>query len=154
VSGEANPEEAVMSDGDDGAYIIIEREGGGIGSFILGAMVGAGLALLFAPQSGEETQRDIKDRALRLRDAAEERIKEAQKQLEEKIESARLEMNERVDQIKDAVDAGRQAALEARHELERKLDQSKAAYRAGVDAAKEASRQADGSGEEPLAPGA
>jgi gas vesicle protein len=30
-------------------------------SFLTGAVVGAGLALLFAPQSGEETRKQIKD---------------------------------------------------------------------------------------------
>ena len=30
-------------------------------SFLTGAMVGAGLALLFAPQSGKETRKQIKD---------------------------------------------------------------------------------------------
>ena len=30
-----------MRDHDDGAYIVIEREGGGVGTFILGALVGA-----------------------------------------------------------------------------------------------------------------
>jgi gas vesicle protein len=49
----------MMRDNDEGPYIVIEREsGGGIGSFVLGALVGAGLALLFAPKSGAETQED------------------------------------------------------------------------------------------------
>ena len=30
-------------------------------SFLTGAVIGAGLALLFAPQSGEETRKQIKD---------------------------------------------------------------------------------------------
>ena len=30
-------------------------------SFLTGAAIGAGLALLFAPQSGEETRKQIKD---------------------------------------------------------------------------------------------
>ncbi len=56
-----------MRDHDETPYIVIEREGGGgLGSFILGALVGAGLALLFAPQSGEETQEEIKIQGLEV----------------------------------------------------------------------------------------
>jgi hypothetical protein len=45
---------------DDVSYIVIERDkGGSVSSFVIGALVGAGLALLFAPQSGAETQVDV-----------------------------------------------------------------------------------------------
>ena len=62
-----------MRDHDDVRTIVIEREsGGGVGSFLLGAIVGAGIALLFAPKSGEETQEELKQHAGRLRVLAEE----------------------------------------------------------------------------------
>jgi gas vesicle protein len=110
-------------------YIVIERErDGGFGSFVLGALVGAGLALLLAPQSGEETQEEIKKQARRFRVQAEERVRGAQEEL------------------RDAVESGRQAAREARADLERRLEQSKTAYRAGVDAARAAPRAAGSSG--------
>jgi len=128
-----------MRDQDEVPYIVIERGGGSqTGSFVLGALIGAGLALLFAPKSGEETQAELKERALQLRDSAEDRVKVAQKQLEERLDTARAGVTERLDTVKDAVSAGRQAAVDARGDLERKLEQSKAAYRAGVDAAREA----------------
>lgn len=127
-----------MRDQDEGPYIVIERDGGGgAGAFILGALVGAGLALLFAPRTGEETQQDLKERALKLKSAAEARVREAQKQLEERLETAREGVHHRVEGVKDAVEAGRKAAVEARDDLERKLERSKAAYRAGVDAARQ-----------------
>ena len=54
-----------MRDHNDVPYIVIERDGGGqIGGFLVGALLGAGLALLFAPKSGEETQAELRDRAL------------------------------------------------------------------------------------------
>ena len=65
-----------MRDQDDVPDVVIEREGGGgVGSFILGALVGAGLALLFAPQSGEETQEELKARALKLKGTAQDRFR-------------------------------------------------------------------------------
>jgi hypothetical protein len=90
-------------------YFIIERDGGGsgVGPFLLGALLGAGVALLFAPRSGEETQAEIRERAIRLRDAAEERLREAQAQIEERLEQAREELMERVEAVKEAVESGK-----------------------------------------------
>ncbi len=127
-----------MRDQDETPYIVIEREGGGgIGSFVLGALVGAGLALLFAPQSGEETQGEIKSRALKLKDVAQERVREAQHNLEGRLSTAREHVQARVESVREAVDSGRKAATDARGELEKKLERSKAAYRAGIEAARE-----------------
>jgi gas vesicle protein len=128
-----------MRDHNDVPYIVIERDGGGqIGGFLVGALLGAGLALLFAPKSGEETQAELRDRALKLRDAAEDRMREAQRNLEGRLDHAREGVQSRVNEVRDAVDAGRTAAHEARGDLERKLERSKAAYRAGVQAARDA----------------
>lgn len=127
-----------MRDRDEMPYVVIEREaGGGLGSFILGALVGAGLALLFAPQSGEETQEEIKTRALKLRDVAKDRVRDAHHNLEDRLGTAREHVQARVESVKEAVDSGRKAAVEARTELEKKLERSKAAYRAGIEAARE-----------------
>jgi gas vesicle protein len=126
-----------MRDQSEVPHIIIEREGGsGLGSFVLGALVGAGLALLFAPKSGEETQEELRERAKQLKAAAETRMREVQRQFDERLDAAREGVHARVEGVKEAVDAGRKAALEARDDLEEKLDRSKAAYRAGVEAAR------------------
>jgi len=126
-----------MRDHDDVPYIVIERESGSFGAFVLGALVGAGLALLFAPQSGEQTQQELKDRARKLKESAEERVRDAQRQLEERLETARHGIQHRVDAVREAVDSGRTAAREARGDLERKLERSKTAYRAGLEAARD-----------------
>ena len=44
-----------------------------LSGLLLGALVGAGLALLFAPQSGEETRRIIRRKAKRLAAEAQDR---------------------------------------------------------------------------------
>ena len=38
------------------------REGSGIGKFIAGAAIGVGLGVLFAPKSGEETRKELKEK--------------------------------------------------------------------------------------------
>jgi gas vesicle protein len=127
-----------MRNQEDHPYIIVERNGGGgFGSFVLGALVGAGLALLFAPQSGDETQEEIRARAQRLRAAAEERLREAQVTLEDRLEDVRDGVESRVELVRDAVQTGRVAAEEARADLESKLERSKAAAKAGIAAARE-----------------
>ncbi|HSG08677.1 MAG TPA: YtxH domain-containing protein [Longimicrobiales bacterium] len=126
-----------MRDQDEVPYIVIDRGGGsGLGSFVLGALIGAGVALLLAPKTGEETQEDLKEGARKLKAAAEVRVREAQQQLEERLEAAREGVQSRVEEVKEAVEAGRKAAVDARGELEERLHRSKAAYRAGVDAAR------------------
>ena len=100
-----------MRDQDDAPYVVIERDsGGGLGSFVLGALVGAGLALLFAPKSGAETQEDLKEHAKRFRGAAEERVREAQRQVEERLEEVREGVQTGFNGVKEAVNAGRSAA--------------------------------------------
>lgn len=137
-----------MRDHDEAPVIVIERDtGGGVGSFVLGALVGAGLALLFAPKSGAETQEELKEQARKLRSAAEERVREAQRQLEDRLDDMRDGVQTRFDEVKQAVNTGRDAAQDARSDLERKLERSKVAYRAGVQAAREAIT-ADGAEEE------
>ncbi len=87
-----------MRNQEDLPYILVERDSSGsFGSFCLGALVGAGLALLFAPQSGEETQEEIRARAQKLRAAAEERMREAQLTLEDRLENVREGVESRVE---------------------------------------------------------
>ena len=134
-----------MRGDDEVPYIVIERDrGSSIGSFVLGALVGAGIALLFAPQSGAETQEEIRRRARKLKSKAEEKLRAAQEEIEGRIEQARQNVQGRVDSVRGAVESGRQAARDARQDLERRLEQTKAAYRTGIDGLRGASRTADG----------
>lgn len=130
---------------DDLPHIIIETEaeGGGFSSFLLGALVGAAAALLLAPRSGSETQRQLREFATRLRDEAEEQVDGARSTvtglvdrtrgaLEDRISSVRGELETRADQARTAVDAGRRAARQAREELQRRVDDAKGAHRGGT----------------------
>ena len=135
---------------DEGPTIVIEWErGGSVGSFLLGALMGAGLALLFAPQSGAETQEEIRTQARKLKAQAEARVRAVQEELENRLEEARGGVQNQIDGVRSAVDSGRQAAREARADLEHRLDQSKAAYRAGVEAARGAPQRPPRAGDSP-----
>ena len=134
-------------DHDDEPYIVIEKHGGGVSDFLLGALIGAGVALLFAPRTGRETRADITRRARaaqdRVRDVAEgvteqvvDRFEGARARIEEQIETARTAIVAKKDQVTRAMEAGREAAHQARSDLERRLAETKAAYNAGADVAR------------------
>ncbi|MDP9347619.1 MAG: YtxH domain-containing protein, partial [Gemmatimonadota bacterium] len=129
-----------MRDSEDLPYVVIERERGGLEPFLWGALLGAGVALLMAPRSGTETQREIRDRVTRIRDTAQGRVNDARGvidrtrgQVRDRIGGLRGVVESRVEQARDAVDTGRRAARDARSELERRLSDAKAAYGGGGD---------------------
>jgi gas vesicle protein len=131
----------------DDPYIVIEKHSGGVSDFLLGALIGAGVALLFAPRSGRETRADISRRARaaqdRVRDVAEgvtgqvvDTFEGARTRIEEQIETARSAIVAKKEQVSRAMEAGREAAFQARNDLERRLAETKAAYNAGADVAR------------------
>lgn len=130
-------------DFDDEPHVVIERHSPGVGTFLLGVAIGAGVALLFAPRSGRATRREIKRGAVRVQRAAEEAasnvrdsvvdsFQDARRKVEEQIDSARQAIDLKKQQVNRAMDAGREAAREAREELEQRIAETKAAYGAGV----------------------
>ena len=114
----------------DVPVVIVEKSDGGMGAFIWGTLLGAGLALLFAPQSGEETRRMIKNRGRRLWAAAEEKAAEIQDLVTSGFEDAKSRVEDALDdrkqQARDVVDAGKAAVHSARDELERRLADARA----------------------------
>jgi len=75
-----------MSERDEfGAFLV---------GFIVGGLTGAVVALLFAPQSGEETRALIKDKSIELRDKAQVSAEEAYARAEELANDARQRAEE------------------------------------------------------------
>jgi gas vesicle protein len=121
-------------------YVIIERREQGIGSLLFGLALGAGVALLLAPQSGVETRREIARRARRAQEAAQDFVGDVSGTVADKFQEVRASVEERIEATLDAVDdkkrrvsnafhAGRAAARDARGELEQRIAESKAAYK-------------------------
>lgn len=148
-------------DFDDAPYVVIEKHEGSFGNFLVGLAVGAGLALFFAPQSGIATRRAVRQRADRVKQAAQDlaedvtdtvtdRFQQARQEVEDRIENARSAVEMKKAQVQRAVQAGREAAHSARDDLERRIAETKAAYdepvrttRAGKRAASTSSTAAD-----------
>ncbi len=120
--------------------IVVVKKSSGVTGFLLGLLCGAAAGILFAPRSGEETQRELREGALRLRSDAEGRLEGLREDLAGIYERAREDVTERVDlareeirhrrrQAEEAVRAGRSVARGAREDLERRVEESKRAYR-------------------------
>lgn len=103
-----------MAERDEPA-VVIERRGGGAGSgvalFLLGAAVGAGLALLWAPQAGDETRaqlrrsaRRAKRRARDLAESGRDLVQDLQRQGKSAARDAKSAIEERLARHREAVD--------------------------------------------------
>ena len=55
-----------------------------LGGLLLGGLIGAGTALLFAPQSGERTRAEIQNKTIELRDRTTDTVKDAVSQVKSK----------------------------------------------------------------------
>ena len=109
-------------------YVIVENRSGGVGTFLLGVALGTGIAMLFAPRSGEETRRRIGRSVRKAGDAARDLVDEVASTVTETIDQARDSVELKKRQVSTAVEAGRAAARQAREELEFRIAESKATY--------------------------
>jgi gas vesicle protein len=89
-----------------------ERNGNGALWFLLGIGIGAAVGILYAPQSGNETREILMAKAEEGREFVRKRAKEAKEQAEQWAERGKEAYNAQKDQIRSAVDAGRQAYRE------------------------------------------
>jgi gas vesicle protein len=93
-------------------------------SFLLGALSGAALAILFAPRSGRETReilgeklRETADRSRRLGEEAVEKSREAAADATGYLERQREALEKRRDRLSAAVEAGRQAYRDEKEKM-------------------------------------
>ena len=118
---------------EDEPVVIVEKGEGSFGPFLWGALIGAGLALLLAPRSGEETRRLLKNRGRRLWAAAEEKASEIQDIVTSGFEDAKHRVEDAIDDRRQAarevIDAGKAAMHSARDELERRLSEARTSRR-------------------------
>lgn len=118
---------------EDREVVYVERaDDSTLRPLLLGMLIGAGLALLFAPQSGEETRRGLRRRMRKLRAMTEEKVDE----LSERLGQFRTGKDEEADTGRAAAvgagEGGRPAGHSAREELERRLAEARARRRRPV----------------------
>ena len=99
-----------------------------LAGFIIGGLVGAATALILAPQSGEQTRTQLRERGIELRDRAEDVTEDARKRAEQAAVEARKRAEELAGRGREvyeqqrvrlgsAVEEGKKAALRKRDEL-------------------------------------
>jgi YtxH-like protein len=123
---------------DNREVVYLERSGDSSAKWLFwGAVLGAGLALLYAPRSGEETRRHLQRRLWKLRAMTEEKLDE----LAQQFGSGREALTDLDDDEEDALDEPddlpamrpRAGGPSAREELERRLSEARARRRAVGD---------------------
>ena len=84
--------------------------------FLVGGLIGAGAALLLAPQSGEETRAQIRDKSLELRDRAEVAVDDLRAKAEAVVADASRRLEDIRVQSKVVLEEGQKHLAEAYEE--------------------------------------
>lgn len=118
-------------------YIVVERhDDTSLAPFLWGALIGAGVALLFAPRAGRETRESITQGAMRLKEAAEDTVRTVQESVTGAVDTVRSQVGGGVERARSAIDAGRTAARESRADMERRIREARAGFESGARTAR------------------
>lgn len=103
-----------------------EEHGFGTGSvlmsFILGGIVGAGIALFFAPKSGSETRQRIKDFAEEVKDKAQNYIEDAKEKISTGLDKGKGFYQDKKSILSTAFEAGKEAYEKEKDKLSKESD--------------------------------
>jgi hypothetical protein len=118
--------------------VYVERGGDASAKWLFwGAVLGAGLALLYAPRSGEETRRVLQRKLWKFRAMTEEKLDELTQQfggVKESLEALDDDEEEEFETIPEAPPLRPRApGPSAREELERRLAETRSRRRSGGD---------------------
>jgi len=86
-----------------------EERGGfsGLVTFLTGVAIGAGLALLYAPQAGEETRKKLKDGYDKVSDDVKENYEKFSKDAQKTIDAIKATSEKAVIQVKSFIDGAK-----------------------------------------------
>ncbi|HXB71253.1 MAG TPA: YtxH domain-containing protein [Candidatus Acidoferrales bacterium] len=85
----------------------------GLSAFLLGLGVGVGIGMLFAPKSGQETRKLIKDKTGESSDYIKQRGADVKQTAAEWVDKGKEALGRQKDTLSEAVEAGKQAYREA-----------------------------------------
>jgi gas vesicle protein len=93
-----------------------DSDGSGFLWFLAGLGIGAAVGILYAPKAGDETRQRIREVAEESSGTVRERARQAKEQAGTWVDKGRDYLNQQREQVRSAVDAGRQAYREATSE--------------------------------------
>jgi gas vesicle protein len=111
---------------------------GFLSGFFLGGLIGAGLALLLAPQRGEETREQLRERGIELRGRVDEMTARAREGAGGVVARGRGAVDEGRASVRQAIDEGQVAAKQASEELKTRFQQMRSGQTPAVSAPEEA----------------
>jgi gas vesicle protein len=116
-----------------------------LAGFFIGGLVGAVVALLFAPQSGEETRTMIREKSIELKDKAVETAEEARLRAERSLEEARARAEAAYEEVRRRAEELSRITKERAVELQKRgqvvLEEQKARIEGAIDAGKKAAQR-------------
>jgi gas vesicle protein len=80
--------------------------------FVAGVGIGAAVALLFAPQSGEKTRKQIAEKAQEGKDYVASKGREIRKQAEDVVDQGKDLVSKQKARLADVLESGKQAVRE------------------------------------------
>jgi gas vesicle protein len=107
-----------------------EENGFGSGSilmsFLLGGLVGAGLALLFAPKSGSDTRQMIKEFAGDVKDKTQHYVEDVNGKVSSGIDKGKGLYQEKKSMISSAFEAGKDAYTKEKEKMSKETPEENA----------------------------
>jgi gas vesicle protein len=89
-------------------------------AFLIGGTIGAAIALLYAPQSGRETRKDIKRTARRIKNEATDLVEDTIDHIDDFVDETK-------DRVSEIIDRGVELSGAARKEIVKTLEQGQKA---------------------------
>ena len=122
-----------------------DQDSGGAEFFaglVIGGLVGAALALLLAPQSGEETRAQIRDKSLELKDRAEEGVLEARQMAQAQLGHLQEQVTHLQGQVAGLQEKGKETLEKSKHSAAEVLEKGKQSASDAISRGKESVSQA------------
>jgi len=109
---------------------------------VIGGLVGAALALLLAPQSGEETRAQIRDKSLELKDRAEEGVLEARQMAQAQLAQLQEQVTHLQGQVVGLQEKGKETLEKSKQSAAEALEKGKQSASEAISRGKESVSQA------------
>lgn len=96
----------------------------GVFWFLTGIGIGAVIGMMYAPQSGSETRAALKSKAEEGKGMVRDRTRQAREQASQWVDKGKEVVSQQKDQLRTAVEAGKQAYRETTAAVETKVAKS------------------------------